>query len=155
VITDNSAEFRKLIEKKGRLLGIDYGTVRIGIAISDINQTIATPKEIIDNEKFSLVSSKIKKICSEEKIVGMVIGLPKNIDGSESKISQSVRQFGKNLLKEINLPLLLWDERWSSVMAEKALIEANVSREKRIDKVDKVAASYILQGALDSLKNII
>jgi putative holliday junction resolvase len=153
MITENTKEFKAAIKPTGRLLGIDLGTKRIGIAISDTLQTIATPKEMIENIKFSHVCASVRKICDDEKILGIVIGLPKNINGTESKMSQSVKQFARNMHKEIALPTLLWDERWSSVMAEKALIEANVSRQNRVNKVDKVAASYILQGALDALKN--
>ena len=144
---------RILFEKRGRLLGCDVGEKTIGLAISDVNRTIATPFDVIRRTQWKVDSKTILKVFSDHHIVGIVVGLPLNMDGSEGPRCQSIRQFSQNMLTLSDLPLCLWDERLSTVAVTRTLLEADVSREKRKKVIDKMAASYILQGFLDGLRN--
>lgn len=137
--------------QKGRLMGLDVGKKRVGIAISDNSWTIATPLEFIERPTFQAVVQKLKKTIEDFSIVGLVIGLPLNMKGTYGTSAQSVRHFAYNLMKEIPLAALLWDERLSTVAAERALLEADLSRSKRAPLRDKIAAALILQGFLDKL----
>ncbi|GHF25810.1 putative pre-16S rRNA nuclease [Kordiimonas sediminis] len=134
-----------------RLLGMDPGTKTIGLALSDVMRTVATPLEIIKRKKFKDDVIRIKEIVQEHNIGGFVIGLPKNMDGSEGPRCQATRAFVRNLEAHFDLPIALWDERLSTAAVERTLLEADSSRAKRKDVVDKMAAAYILQGAMYAL----
>ena len=132
-----------------RLLGLDLGTKTIGLAISDSSYRLATPLETIRRKKFTLDAEKLLSVIDARTVGGLVLGLPINMDGTEGPRCQSTRQFAQNLLEKRDIPLAFWDERLSTVAVERDLIEADVSRAKRADVIDELAASYILQGALD------
>lgn len=132
-----------------RLLGLDVGTKTVGIAISDARRTIASPLETIERKKFSTDALRLKELVREYDVGGLVLGYPLNMDGSAGPRCQSIRQFAVNLETYIVLPMLLWDERLSTAAVERAMLEADLSRAKREKHVDKLAASYILQGFLD------
>ena len=142
----------KLSLKKGeRLLGLDLGSKTIGIALSDTRLTIASSMETIKRIKFTKDAENLMAIIHQQNIGGLIIGLPKNMDGSEGPRCQSTRQFAKNLLEKIDLPIAYWDERLSTVAVTRTLLEADTSRKRRAELVDKMAAAYILQGALDNI----
>jgi len=134
-----------------RLLGLDVGKKTIGLALSDLGRMIASPRATIRRRRFRDDLAEMKRVIAEQDVGGLVVGLPVNMDGSEGPRCQSVRQFATNLLAEIDLPLAFWDERLSTVAVERAMIDADLSRRRRGEIVDKLAAAYILQGALDSL----
>ena len=134
-----------------RLMGLDVGAKTIGIAFSDVRRVVATPRETIRRSKFTDDAETLRRLIETNDVGGLVIGLPINMDGSEGPRCQSVRQFAANLLAKIDIPVAFWDERLSTVAAERALIEADVSRKRRAEVVDKMAAAYILQGALDRM----
>ena len=134
-----------------RLMGLDVGAKTIGIAFSDVRRVVATPRETIRRSKFTDDAETLRRLIEANDVGGLVIGLPINMDGSEGPRCQSVRQFAANLLAKIDIPVAFWDERLSSVAVERALIEADVSRKRRAEVVDKMAAAYILQGALDRM----
>ncbi|MBT5415115.1 MAG: Holliday junction resolvase RuvX [Rhodospirillaceae bacterium] len=137
-----------------RLLGLDLGDKTIGLAISDSLLSLASPLETIRRAKFTADAEAIRRIVEERGIGGFVLGLPVNMDGSEGPRCQSTRQFATNLTERIDLPLALWDERLSTAAIERLLVdEADMSRRKRAGVVDKMAAAYILQGALDALRH--
>ncbi len=134
-----------------RLMGLDVGAKTIGIAFSDVRRVVATPRETIRRTKFTRDVETLRRLIEANDVGGLVIGLPINMDGSEGPRCQSVRQFAANLLAKIDIPVAFWDERLSTVAAERTLIEADVSRKRRAEVVDKMAAAYILQGALDRM----
>ena len=141
---------RKTVKRGERLLGLDLGSKTIGLAISDSGFMIASPLETIRRKKFTLDALALKAIIDERQIGGLVLGLPKNMDGSDGPRVQSTRQFAANLLERFDIPIAFWDERLSTMAVERVLVnEADMSRRKRSAVVDKMAASYILQGALD------
>ena len=141
---------RKTVKRGERLLGLDLGSKTIGLAISDSGFMIASPLETIRRKKFTLDALALKAIIDERQIGGLVLGLPKNMDGSDGPRVQSTRQFAANLLERFDIPIAFWDERLSTMAVERLLVnEAGMSRQKRSAVVDKMAASYILQGALD------
>ena len=133
-----------------RLLGIDYGTRRIGIAVSDLEAHIAFPLETIELSGLKSALNHIATLCQEQGVSELVIGLPLNMDGSEGNMAMEVRGFGERLSKRVKLPLHMCDERLSTAGIEKSLIEADVSRKKRRNILDKLAAQQILQGFLDA-----
>ncbi|MGF1609177.1 MAG: Holliday junction resolvase RuvX [Kiloniellales bacterium] len=142
------------LSKSQRLLGLDLGSKTIGLAISDSALRIASPLETIRRRKFAEDAAALRAICEDRKVGGLVLGLPVNMDGSEGPRCQSVRQFAANLeaLAGFTLPLAFWDERLSTAAVERFLIdEADMTRKRRAAVVDKMAAAYILQGALDAL----
>ncbi|MGH1418610.1 MAG: Holliday junction resolvase RuvX [Hyphomicrobiaceae bacterium] len=145
--------FIAAIANTGRIIGIDPGTKTFGLALSDLSRMIASPLEVIRRTKFATDSERLLKLIREHEIVGIVVGLPSNLDGTEGPRAQSVRAFVKNLQKLTPLPILLWDERLSTVAAERALLNADTSRKKRAEVIDKVAATVILQGAMDRMRN--
>jgi putative pre-16S rRNA nuclease len=153
LITMAAADFAEALPDGGKLVGLDVGTKTIGVALCDAGWHFAGPAETIRRGKFTQDLSKLKDFTSREKIVGLVVGLPLSMDGSDSPRTQSVRAFARNL-STLDLPLLLWDERWSTQAVERAMISADVSRAKRADKVDALAAAHILQGAIDALANL-
>lgn len=150
MITSSAAEFREALPEGGRLMGLDVGTRTIGIALCDAQWTIATAADLIRRTKFAADLGKVKALVESQQVRGFVVGLPLNLDGSESPRTQSVRAFARNLAP-LGLPLLLWDERWSTQAVTRTLIDADASRARRAELVDKMAAAYILQGALDAL----
>jgi putative Holliday junction resolvase len=142
------------LARQSRLLGLDVGSKTIGLAISDSSLRVASPLSTIRRAKFATDAQEINQIIAERGIGGLVIGLPIAMDGSEGPRCQSVRQFGANLLGVIDLPVAFWDERFSTIGAERPLREAEMSHRRRADVIDKLAAAYILQGALDRLANL-
>jgi putative Holliday junction resolvase len=148
-----SSEFASALPSGGKLAGLDVGTKTIGIAICDAGWHFAGPLETIRRTKFTQDLASLRRIVDQEHARGLVVGLPLNMDGSDSPRTQSVRAFARNLAP-LELPLLLWDERWSTQAVERAMIEADVSRARRAEKVDALAAAHILQGAIDALANL-
>ncbi|KPF62216.1 Holliday junction resolvase [Bosea sp. AAP35] len=134
-----------------RLLGLDLGTKTIGLALSDVERQIATPLETIRRVKFSLDAVALLKIADKHAVAGLIIGLPLNMDGTEGPRVQSTRAFVRNLVPLTSLPIAFWDERLSTMAVTRTLLDADASRAKRAAVVDKMAAAYILQGALDRL----
>ncbi len=153
VITAAPAEFASALPTGGKLAGLDVGTRTIGLAVCDAGWHFAGPAETIRRTKFTKDMEALGTFAERERIAGLVIGLPLNMDGSDSPRTQSVRAFARNLTP-LGLPVLLWDERWSTQAVERAMIEADVSRAKRAEKVDALAAAHILQGAIDALANL-
>ena len=139
---------------QGRLLGLDVGDTTIGLALSDERRKIASPLFTINRSKFSKDMAALSAILEKNAVTGLVIGYPVNMDGSEGPRTQSVRTFASNVRKQTPLPLLLWDERMSTQAVERMMIEADMTRQRRAQLVDKLAASYILQGALDALSAV-
>jgi putative Holliday junction resolvase len=150
VITSLAAEFRDAIPDGGRLLGLDVGTKTIGLALCDADWTIATPAQLFERGKFARDLEKLRALVEQQRATGLVLGLPLNLDGSDSPRTQSVRAFARNL-EPLGLPILLWDERWSTQAVTRTLLAADASRARRAELVDKMAAAYILQGAIDAL----
>ena len=146
-------EFKNKISKKSRLLGLDLGSKRIGIAISDDLQSIATPFKTINKESTIQFIDELNLIIKENNIKGIIVGNPINMDGSLSRSSQSVKDMCKNILKYINVPICLWDERLSTVGAFNLSSQLDVNISKKVKNIDKNAAAFILQGAIDYLKN--
>ena len=146
-------EFKKNIDNNSRLLGIDPGKKNIGIAICDENKVVATPLKIIKKNKFQILLKEIQEIIKENKIKGVVIGNPINMDGSFGKASQSATGFAKNLSISITIPIVLWDERLSSEGSFKITRDLGTNVTDRVKKLDKNAAAFILQGAIDFLSN--
>lgn len=151
-LTSSPAEFVEGIAS-GKLAGLDVGTKTIGLATCDAMWSFAHPAETIIRVKFTVDLALLRQFVAKHAIVGLVIGLPLNLDGSDSPRTQSVRAFARNMLP-LDLPILLWDERWSTQAVERAMIAADVSRAKRALAVDKLAAAHILQGAIDALANL-
>ena len=139
------------LKRDERLLGLDVGTKTIGLALSDVMRQIATPLETIRRTKFSADATRLLDLARQHGVGGFVIGLPVNLDGSEGPRAQSTRAFARNLAALTELPMAFWDERLSTAAAERALLEADASRKRRAELIDKMAAAYILQGALDRL----
>ncbi|MFT7060397.1 MAG: putative Holliday junction resolvase [Pseudorhodobacter sp.] len=138
----------------GALAGLDFGDKTIGVAISDRLRSIATPTLTIRRVKFTLDAEALLKLVAEREICGLVLGLPRNMDGSEGPRVQMTRAFARNLSRLTPLPIAFWDERLSTVAAERALLEADTSRKRRKEVIDHVAAGYILQGALDRMAHM-
>ena len=155
-VHDDADAFAASIANDLPLVALDPGTKTIGVAVSDRIWCAATPREVIRRRKgsFAQVVERIAGIMAESGCAGLVVGLPMNMDGSEGPRSQSARAFAANLSDALEIPVLLWDERLSTVAAERALLEADMSRKRRQNVVDSVAAAYILQGVLTRLRNI-
>ncbi|WP_151719233.1 Holliday junction resolvase RuvX [Gemmobacter serpentinus] len=151
---EDATEFVTTLPRSGALAGLDLGTKTIGVAISDVMRGVATPSQTIRREKFTKDAEALLKLLTARQVVGIVIGLPRNMDGSEGPRAQSTRAFVRNLAPLSPLPVLFWDERLSTVAAERALLEADTSRKKRAEVIDHVAAGFILQGALDRLAHL-
>jgi len=134
-----------------RLIGIDLGTKTIGLALSDVSRSIASPLETIRRTKFSADVKRLAELAARHGVGGLVVGLPLNMDGSEGPRAQATRAFVRNLATHLPLPVAFWDERLTTAAVTRPLLEADASRARRSDLVDKMAASYILQGALDRL----
>ena len=144
----------KLLAPEARLLGLDVGTKTIGMALSDITRAIATPYDTVRRTKFTTDAKAIQEAIEKNQVGALVIGLPLNLDGSEGPRAQSTRAFARNLAARIEVPMAFWDERLSTAAVERHLIEAGASRQRRAQVIDRVAAAYILQGALDRLKRL-
>ena len=147
-------ELASTLPVKSRLMGLDLGTKTIGLALSDVSRTIATPLQTIRREKFTTDIKILLQLAKEHDVSAFVIGMPFNLDGSEGPRAQATRAFARNLGQHTELPLVFWDERLSTVAVERTLLEADASRKRRAEVIDKMAAAYILQGALDRLANI-
>jgi putative Holliday junction resolvase len=150
MITASAAEYRDALPEGGRLLGLDVGTKTIGLALCDAGWTIATPAELLRRGKFSADLERLRTFAEAQQVKGLVVGLPLNLDGTDSARTQSVRAFARNLAP-LGLPILLWDERWSTQAVTRTLLDADASRARRAELIDKMAAAYILQGAVDAL----
>lgn len=153
LITTDTTEFAGSLPDAGKLLGLDVGTKTIGVAICDAGWHFAGPSETIRRTKFTKDLASLRRIIEQEHARGLIVGLPLNMDGSDSPRTQSVRAFARNLAP-LDLPILLWDERWSTQAVERAMIDADVSRARRAEKIDALAAAHILQGAIDALVNL-
>jgi putative Holliday junction resolvase len=149
MITARAAEFREAMPAGGRLIGLDVGTKTIGTALCDAGWSFASPAQLIRRTKFTRDREALVELMTAQAVRGLVIGLPLNLDGSESPRSQSSRAFAR-LVADLG-PVLLWDERWSTVAVERVMIEQDMSRAKRAEKIDNFAAAHILQGAIDAL----
>jgi putative Holliday junction resolvase len=143
------SQFQKKLPESGRLLAIDHGKKRIGLALSDVSRQFVNPLETLSHPKFSVNLAALEALIEEHQIIGIVIGYPLNMDGSEGPRCQSVRQFTRNLEAAINLPMLLWDERLSSQIAQEQMLAGELRAAKRGAKVDKLAAAAILQSYLE------
>lgn len=146
--------FKAALPPFSALLGLDFGTKTIGIAISDSSMTVASPLETIKRKKFSADFEHLLALINENSVKGLVIGLPRNMDGSEGPRTQSTRAFVRNLEERLDLPMVLWDERLSTAAVERTLLEADASRKRRGEVIDKMAASFILQGALERMRRV-
>jgi len=144
-------DFTAKLPVNTRLIGLDLGTKTIGLALSDLGRGIASPMETIRRKKFTLDAEKLLDICTQQQVGGIVLGLPLNMDGSEGPRAQATRAFARNLSQKTSLPITYWDERLSTAAVTRTLLEADTSRAKRADVVDKMAAAFILQGFLDRL----
>jgi putative holliday junction resolvase len=153
MITTSAADFRLILPEGGRLLGLDVGTKTIGTALCDAGWSFASPADLIRRQKFTVDKAALLAMITKQSVKGLVIGLPLNLDGTDSPRTQSTRAFARNMA-DSGLPILLWDERWSTQAVERALIAADVSRSKRAERIDNAAAAFILQGAIDALMMI-
>lgn len=154
MIYEDIAEFAAACPPMTALAGLDFGDKTIGVAVSDTFRGVATPLETIRRKKFGVDADALLAILTKRNISGIVLGLPRNMDGTEGTRCQKTRAFARNLTKLTDLPITFWDERLSTVAAERALLEADTSRRRRAEVIDHVAASYILQGALDRLGHL-
>jgi len=153
MITAEIARFAETLPEGGRLAGLDVGTKTIGVALCDAGWIIASPAETIRRAKFSVDRALLRDLFARQSVRGVVIGLPLSLDGSDSPRTQSVRAFARNL-EVLERPILLWDERWSTAAVTRTLLEADASRARRAELVDKLAAAYILQGAIDAMAGV-
>jgi len=152
LITESASEFAEALPDAGCvLLGLDLGTKTIGIATCDAGWRFATAGKTLAKGKFGKDAAALAEIVEQRKIGGIVLGLPRNMDGSEGPRVQSSRAYAQNLKQKLTLPILLWDERWSTLSADRAMIEQDTSRAKRAERVDSHAAAIILQGAIDAM----
>ncbi|WP_170770378.1 Holliday junction resolvase RuvX [Ruegeria lacuscaerulensis] len=152
MIHDAFEDFASALAPMTALMGLDLGEKTIGVAVSDRMRGVASPLETVRRKKFTLDSARLLELIAEREIGGVILGLPKNMDGSEGPRCQSTRAFARNMMRLIDVPIGFWDERLSTVAAEKALLEADTTRKRRGQVIDHVAAGYILQGALDRLR---
>lgn len=152
-IFEDIAAFFAVLPEGRRLIGIDAGTKTLGLALSDVNRSIASPLETIRKTKFTADAARLLWLCNEHRVAGLVLGLPINLDGSEGPRAQSTRAMARNLNKMSPLPILLWDERLTTAEAERMLIAADQSRKRRAEVIDKLAATIILQNALDRMRH--
>ena len=149
-VTDSAAGFREALPEGGALIGLDLGSKTIGTAFCDAGWRIASPGKTMPRGKFAADKAALAALIAQRRIAGIVVGLPLNMDGSEGPRSQSSRAYAKNLAA-LDLPVLLWDERWSTADAARGLIGQDMSRAKRAERINSAAAAVILQGAIDAL----
>lgn len=154
MICDSIEGFAAVLPPNRAIAGLDLGDKTIGVAMSDLRRSVATPVDVIRREKFTVDAGRLLTLLAERKATAILLGLPLNMDGSEGPRVQSTRAFARNLEKLTPLPIFFWDERLSTVAAERALLEADASRQRRREVIDAVAATYILQGALDRLAHL-
>lgn len=154
MIHDDIQDFAADLPPMTALMGLDLGDKTIGVAVSDSFRSVATPLETVKRRKFGLDAARLQEIIADRTIGGIVLGLPRNMDGSEGPRCQSTRAFARNFSRLWDGPIGFWDERLSTVAAERALLEADTSRKRRSEVIDHVAASYILQGVLDRLQHM-
>jgi putative holliday junction resolvase len=140
--------------RDARLLGLDVGTKTIGMALSDVTRSVATPFDTIRRSKFTADAKTIREVVEKNQVGALVIGFPLNLDGSEGPRAQSTRAFARNLAAHVTVPMVFWDERLSTAAVERHLIEADASRKRRAEVIDRMAAAYILQGALERLRRL-
>lgn len=152
MICEDIESFAEALPRTGAVAGLDLGTKTIGVAVSDGLRSVASPLTVIRRTKFTADAQALLQMAAERALVGLVLGLPRNMDGSEGPRAQSTRAFARNLERLTPLPITFWDERLSTVAAERALLEGDTSRKRRAEVIDQVAAGYILQGALDRLR---
>jgi putative Holliday junction resolvase len=150
-VEDDFNAFLRALPVSGALFGLDFGDKTIGIAVSDLRRQVATPLSTLRRVKFTEDAGALLALVSARGIAGLILGLPRNMDGSEGPRAHATRAFARNLTRLTPLPIGFWDERLSTVAAERALLEADTSRKRRSEVIDHVAAGYILQGALDRL----
>jgi putative Holliday junction resolvase len=143
-----------LLGAEARLLGLDVGFKTVGMALSDVTRSIATPFDTIRRTKFTADAKTIGEVIESNQVGALVIGFPLNLDGSEGPRAQSTRAFARNLAAHVGVPMVFWDERLSTAAVERHLIEADASRKRRAEVIDRMAAAYILQGALDRLRRL-
>lgn len=151
IVTDDPHLFGDALPDGGVLLALDLGTKTIGTALCDAGWRFATAGKTLPRGKFGKDSAAIKALVGERRVAGVILGLPRNMDGSEGPRAQSTRAYAANLVTALNLPILLWDERWSTASADAAMIGQDMSRKKRAARIDSHAAAVILQGAIDRL----
>ncbi len=154
MIADEIEAFAAALPAHRALMGLDLGEKTIGVAISDGLRSVASPFETVKRRKFGVDAARLLEIAADRDIGGIILGLPRNMDGSEGPRCQSTRAFARNLARLTDLPIGFWDERLSTVAAEKALLEADATRKRRAEVIDNIAASYILQGVLDRLSHL-
>lgn len=151
MIYPDIVEFAGVLRPNRAICGLDLGDKTIGVAISDLRRLVATPITVIRRVKFTLDAAALLQLLTARQVHGIILGLPLNMDGSSGPRVQTTQAFARNLMKLTDLPITFWDERLSTVAAERALLEADTSRKRRAEVIDQVAAGYILQGALDRL----
>jgi putative Holliday junction resolvase len=154
MILPDIAAFAAALPREGAIAGLDLGEKTVGVAVSDRMRQVASPLETIRRTRFTADATRVLEIAAGRALAGVVVGLPLNMDGSEGPRCQSTRAFARNLARMTELPITFWDERLSTVAAERALLEADTSRKRRSEVIDHVAAGIILQGALDRLRYI-
>jgi putative Holliday junction resolvase len=154
LVTEDFAEFAAALPRDRPVLGLDLGTKTIGVAASDLRRMVASPVETIRRTKFTADAEALLALAAGRDVCGLVLGLPRNMDGSEGPRCQSTRAFARNLSRLTDLPIVFWDERLSTIAVERTLLEADSSRKRRAEVIDKMAAAYILQGALDRLAHL-
>jgi len=154
MIHEQMTDFAAALPRFGALAGLDLGTKTIGVAVSDGMRGVASPLTTIRRTKFTQDAQALLALIAERGLAGLVLGLPRNMDGSEGPRAQATRAFARNMTRLTDLPIAYWDERLSTVAAERALLEGDTSRKRRAEVIDQVAAGYILQGALDRLRHI-
>ena len=152
MVTDDAAAFARRLAAGARLLGVDLGTKTIGLALSDPGRVVASPEATWRRGRFRDDSARLRALCAGAGVGGFVVGLPRHLDGGEGARAQSSRAWAANLAARLGLPALMWDERFSTAAVERAMIEADLSRARRAARLDRAAAAYILQGALDALR---
>ncbi|MEQ8900381.1 MAG: Holliday junction resolvase RuvX [Roseovarius sp.] len=154
MIVEDTAEFAAALPRARAVMGLDLGTKTIGVALSDRLWSVASPHETVKRRKFTLDAEHLLAVIAVREVGGVILGLPRNMDGSEGPRCQSTRAFARNLERLTDLPIGFWDERLSTVAAERALLEADATRKRRAEVIDSVAASYILQGVLDRMRHM-
>lgn len=154
MILEDIPDFARALAPMTGVIGLDLGEKTIGVAVSDSLRNVATPLETVRRKKFGADAARLLEIIKDRSLSGIILGLPLNMDGSEGPRCQSTRAFARNLSRLTELPIGFWDERLSTVAAERMLLENDTSRARRADLIDNVAASYILQGALDRMSHL-
>ncbi len=154
MIFEDIESFAQNLPAMQAIAGLDFGEKTIGVAVSDSFLSVASPLETIRRKKFTLDAEALMQIVAHRNIAGLVLGLPRNMDGSEGPRCQKTRAFARNLGRLTDIPITYWDERLSTVAAERSLLESDTSRKRRAEVIDHIAAGYILQGALDRLSHL-